>query len=133
VRDGIAEIDGVPRDVMRAFSRRRAQIEAALADRGTDGARAAEAAGLATRRWKGTARGLGTLAERWRRRAAEFGFGVDDIERLLGHVPARGVDGPLLEALKHELAGRHGLTHRRSRFGRRDVFCWSSVIGCRRE
>ena len=42
-----------PRDVMRAFSRRRAEIEAALEERGTEGARAAEAAALATRRVKG--------------------------------------------------------------------------------
>jgi conjugative relaxase-like TrwC/TraI family protein len=50
VRRGIAEVVGVPRDVMRAFSRRRAEIDAALAERGTSGARAAEAAALATRR-----------------------------------------------------------------------------------
>ncbi len=48
-RDGIAEIQGVPRNVMKAFSRRRAEIEASLAERGTDGPRAAEAAALATR------------------------------------------------------------------------------------
>ena len=34
VRDGIAEIDGVPPQVLRAFSRRRAQIEAALLEHG---------------------------------------------------------------------------------------------------
>ena len=52
VRRGIAEVVGVPRSVMRAFSRRRAEIDAALAERGTSGARAAEAAALATRRAK---------------------------------------------------------------------------------
>ena len=52
VRDGIAEIDGVPREVLRAFSRRRADIEAALKQRGLSGGRAAEAAALATRRTK---------------------------------------------------------------------------------
>ena len=38
--------------VLRAFSRRRAEIEAALAERGTSGPRAAEAAALATRQAK---------------------------------------------------------------------------------
>src|SRR4051794_16202274 len=35
VRNGIAEVNGVPRAVTRSFSRRRADIEAALAERGT--------------------------------------------------------------------------------------------------
>jgi conjugative relaxase-like TrwC/TraI family protein len=39
VRKGIAEIVGVPRPVLREFSRRRADIEAALRERGTSGAR----------------------------------------------------------------------------------------------
>ena len=45
-RDGIAEIDGVPREVMRAFSQRRAEIEAALAGArrvGTAGGRGRDA------------------------------------------------------------------------------------------
>jgi conjugative relaxase-like TrwC/TraI family protein len=39
VRDGIAEIAGVPKRVLRAFSRRRTEIEAALAEQGTSSAR----------------------------------------------------------------------------------------------
>src|SRR5215208_8189665 len=52
VRKGIAEVVGVRRRVLVGFSRRRAEIEAALAEHGTSGARAAEAAALATRRTK---------------------------------------------------------------------------------
>ena len=52
VRNGIAELVGVPKPVLRAFSRRRAEIQAALAERGTSGPRAAEAAALATRQAK---------------------------------------------------------------------------------
>ena len=52
VRNGIAELVGVPKPVLRAFSRRRAEIQAALAERGTSGPRAAEAAALATRQTK---------------------------------------------------------------------------------
>src|SRR5215203_5956094 len=47
VRRGIAEVGGVPKPVLRVFSRRRAEIDAALAERGTTGAKAAEAAALA--------------------------------------------------------------------------------------
>jgi hypothetical protein len=121
VRDGIAEVDGVPGEVMRVFSRRRVQIEAALAERGTDGARAAEAAALATRRGKGAAVGVEALEAEWRQRAAEVDFRVDDVYRLLGRASARGLEAPTLAALRHELAGRRGLTQRRSSFGRRDV------------
>ncbi len=75
VRRGIAEVVGVPRPVMRAFSRRRAEIDAALAERGTTGARAAEAAALATRRVKDPRVAADTLVGEWRERAEELGFG----------------------------------------------------------
>ena len=52
VRNGIAEIAGVPPTVLRAFSRRRADIEAELERRGTSSAAAAQVAALATRRGK---------------------------------------------------------------------------------
>ena len=47
-----AEIDGVPARVLRAFSRRRAEIEAALERHGSTGRDAAQIAALATRRAK---------------------------------------------------------------------------------
>jgi conjugative relaxase-like TrwC/TraI family protein len=70
VRDGIAEVVSVPADVMRAFSRRRAAIEASLADRGTDGPRAAEPAALATCRTKDHDVDPQRLVAEWRDRAA---------------------------------------------------------------
>ena len=50
VRNGIADVAGVPPAVLRAFSRRRAEIEAEIERRGTSGAAAAQVATLATRR-----------------------------------------------------------------------------------
>ena len=47
VRNGIADIDGVPPTVLRAFSRRRADIEAELERRGASSAAAAQVAALA--------------------------------------------------------------------------------------
>src|SRR3954453_15441816 len=52
VRNGIADVGGVPAKVMRAFSRRRADIEAELERRGATSAGAARVAALATRRAK---------------------------------------------------------------------------------
>src|SRR3954452_15045705 len=80
VRKGIAEVIGVPRPVMRVFSRRRAEIDAALAERGTSGARAAEAAALATRRVKDPRVTADMLADDWRRRADELGFGTTELQ-----------------------------------------------------
>src|SRR5215213_3893233 len=72
VRDGISEVVGVPAAVRKAFSRRRADIEAALEDRGSSGARAAEAAALATRRAKDRSVEAESLVSGWRARAREL-------------------------------------------------------------
>ena len=74
VRNGIAELVGVPKPVLRAFSRRRAEIQAALAERGTSGPRAAEAAALATRQAKRSDLTIDELVAEWRARAAELGL-----------------------------------------------------------
>src|SRR5215210_8608793 len=66
VRGGIAEVLGVPRAVREAFSRRRAEIEAALEGRGSSSPRAAEAAALATRRKKDAGIQTEELGSEWR-------------------------------------------------------------------
>ena len=70
VRKGIAEVIGVRRRVLVGFSRRRAEIEAAMTERGTSGARAAEAAALATRSPKSGTPSLDELVREWRVRAS---------------------------------------------------------------
>jgi conjugative relaxase-like TrwC/TraI family protein len=122
VRDGIAEIAGVPKPVLKAFSRRRADIEAELARRGTSGPRAAEAAALATRQAKERSTDMAALTREWRARSAELGFGRDDLDQALGQrPPARGLEQSAVERLFDALASPMGLTRRRSTFGRREV------------
>jgi conjugative relaxase-like TrwC/TraI family protein len=122
VRDGIAEIAGVPQPVMRAFSRRRVEIEAALAEHGSSTARAAEAAALATRRPKDTRTSVDELAVQWRTRAAELGFGEPQLARALGQRRhSRAVREPDFEHLFDGLATSTGLTRRKSTFNRGDV------------
>lgn len=48
-RNGLGELSGIPKPILRAFSRRRADIEAALDGKGFASQRAAEVAALATR------------------------------------------------------------------------------------
>jgi conjugative relaxase-like TrwC/TraI family protein len=118
VRNGIADVTGVPAIVLRAFSRRRAQIEAELERTGQRGPRAAQAATLQTRRRKEHKVTPERLDREWRKRAAALGLTGDAIRSLVGRRLLRECD---VEALFEELAGEHGLTAERSTFTRRDV------------
>ena len=109
VRHGIAELVGVPKRVIRVFSRRRREIEAALAERGTSGARAAEAAALATRRTKDRAHAVEPLEEEWRTRATALGFGRAEIAKLVGRRRERE-DVAMAARVADRLAGPDGLT-----------------------
>jgi len=83
-RNGLAELAGIPAGVLRAFSRRRTEIEAVLAVRGETSAAAAATATLATRHAK---RDINpdVLREEWVERAAGFGFGAEQIAQIPGH------------------------------------------------
>jgi hypothetical protein len=63
-RNGLFEIAGVPAKLCREWSKRRAEIQQAMAERGTSGGRAAEVACLATRRPKPRAERSGDLHAR---------------------------------------------------------------------
>jgi hypothetical protein len=122
VRDGIAQVAGVPDVVVREFSRRRAQIEAELADRDTRGPRAAEAAALATRRRKDPAiASTAALAVDWRSRAADLGFSNRSLRRLLGRQLATDIDADLRRQIAAALAAPDGLTLKKSSFTRLDA------------
>ena len=88
--DGRFEIAGVPRDVIEAFSTRRAEIEAAMEERGlgkTEGnQRAAQRVTLMTRDRKREA-DKGTLMAAWEKQAKEVGF---DARTLKAQARARG-------------------------------------------
>ncbi len=127
VRNGIADIDGVPPAVLRAFSRRRADIEAELERRGASSAAAAQVAALQTRRAQGLPRHAGAARARVARARRELG--------LLGGAgsrPARS-ERRTSSSVKRSSArsprssrAPDGLTRDRSTFTRRDViqaFC----------
>ena len=75
--DGRFEIAGIPREAIAAFSSRRAEIEAAMAERGlgssADNPRLAERAALMTRAAKRDI-DRGELREVWRNQAADLGL-----------------------------------------------------------
>jgi conjugative relaxase-like TrwC/TraI family protein len=121
VRNGAAEIEGVPTRVLRAFSRRRAEIEQALAERGVSGPEAARVATLATRRAKDYRVTPADLMPEWRLRAAKLGLSRDRLRGLIGRAEPQRLTGGEWEQLFDELAGASGLTAQRSSFTRADV------------
>ena len=123
VRNGIAELVGVPKPVLRAFSRRRAEIQAALAR--------ARDVGPARRRSRGAGDPAGqtrasSRSMSWSRTGgpaqSSSASTTASVERLLGRVHAPALDDAVWQRIFAELASPTGLTQRVSTFSRRDVF-----------
>jgi conjugative relaxase-like TrwC/TraI family protein len=121
VRHGIAEIEGVPSQVLRAFSRRRADIEAELERRGASGAAAAQVATLATRRGKDYRVTPEQLVPEWRERARSLGLTRETIAGLAHRTRTAQLSAAELDRILEDLAGADGVTRDRSTFTRRDV------------
>lgn len=118
VHNGYADIDGVSRELVETFSRRRSEILGELARVGHSSARAAQVATLATRRAKSTE--PVDLQEQWRLRAAAVGWDPDDIAGWTGRsVTTEPSRAELRRAAEH-LLGPAGLTASTSTFTRRD-------------
>jgi conjugative relaxase-like TrwC/TraI family protein len=119
--NGTCEIGGVPGDMLRAFSRRRAEIEAHLADRGETSRRAAEVAALATRKAKDYGVHPESLAAEWHARADRLGFNARARAALLGRTSPLPPSPEVLTRATGQLLGPAGLTTRLPVFDRRDA------------
>lgn len=136
--DGLAEVDGIPADVLAAFSKRRAEIEEALDERGLLSPQAAQAAALDTRRRKEHQVDPDLLRSRWRAEAAAAGWGGRELDRLLSDGARRVADGAIRDSRNEErvsaadrllglpdpLAVADGspcLTYSRSTFGEKEL------------
>jgi Ti-type conjugative transfer relaxase TraA len=80
---GSMRLKEMPRDIERHFSKRRVQIETAMAERGTTSAKAAELAALDTRKEKEAANPT-TLRARWREEAQVLGVTAEQFTELRG-------------------------------------------------
>ena len=121
VRKGGAEIDGVPPRALKAFSRRRAEIDAAMAQAGGVGPNAARIAAFATRRAKDYRVQPEQLVAEWRLRAAKHGLGKWQLARLTDRAQPGRLDVADWTRIFEELAGPDGLTAKRATFTRPDV------------
>ena len=117
VRNGIAEVDGVPHPVLEAFSTRRREIKKHLAERGLSSARSAQIATYATRRPKHPTNAE-SLFDRWRAKAGDL---VTTARTLDAVCHRRNVEPPRPSSLEAaalfaELASSEGVTATRSTF-----------------
>ena len=120
-RNQLAELKQWPRSVLRAFSRRREQIEAFLAGSEPTWARA-QAAAIQTRQAKGAPRDEAVDRTAARARLGEH---LDSRQLAALLAPGRHAPAPLdarrIGSAFQQLAGEHGLTQRDSSFSRGDV------------
>lgn len=122
VDKGLADIVGVPTEVIDEFSQRRNEIDEMLAESGYTSARARQTATLATRRPKDHDIGPETLAAQWQERADAIGFDRSAVEACFDRTPPTvRRQPPDVDRLMARLAGPYGLTERASTFTRRDV------------
>jgi hypothetical protein len=126
-RKGMAELRGVPRDVIREFSTRRIQVVEELARKSGGGFYAAQLAAVETRERKEHL-DLGRLREDWRARAAEHGLGRRELLAVLGRVrPHQPSREQLLETARR-LLGPEGLTEKQTAFSEPEVvMAWSQA------
>jgi conjugative relaxase-like TrwC/TraI family protein len=121
VRNGVADVRGVHRPVIEAFSQRRQQIHQRLAELGHHTARSAQAAALYTRPAKPTGISQATLRGVWHRRAVALGVTPRTLAAVLGQATARRPSQADLHGAIAHLASPQGLTLHTSTFTRRHV------------
>ncbi len=122
VRDnGLAELADVPHRVLRAFSRRRVEIEHAMAEHGSSSRAGAQAATLATRKAKDYGIRPESLAAEWHSRADALGFDAGARDRLLHRLPIRLPATAELVRASAEMLSADGLTAMASTFGRAEA------------
>lgn len=118
VTNGCADLAGVDRDWIEAFSKRRAAIVAELHARGESSAAAAQVATLATRPDKPAQPDEPTLRQRWQDEADRHGVRRGWWQDLLGR---QAVAPPDVARLDDQLIGNELLTAESSTFAHQDV------------
>jgi conjugative relaxase-like TrwC/TraI family protein len=123
IRDnGLSELAGVPETVLRAFSRRRVEIEGRMHELGVHTKTGAEIAHLDTRKAKEYGVDPESILAEWHARADELGFDADARQALLGvRAALDGLDPADATRAAAHMLGETGLTERLSHFTRKEV------------
>lgn len=136
VRNGSADLEGVSRGVVRAFSKRRAEIEAVVGEGNVGNGKATQVAALTSRKSKDYRVGPNDLVPEWRQRAARLGLDDKALAGLIDRVAYRALTATQRSAIETTLAGSTGLTAQASSFGRREAiqgFCNQLTSGVKVE
>ncbi|MEO8691985.1 MAG: MobF family relaxase, partial [Acidimicrobiales bacterium] len=120
VQRGSAEVEGIPAEVLREFSTRRAEIEERLEILGQTSPSAARRAALDTRGAKLDI-DSNTLFAQWRQQARELGFDPAQLDLIVGRAAPLEFGTHHAQLLSDHLASPVGLTEHASTFDRGDV------------
>jgi conjugative relaxase-like TrwC/TraI family protein len=112
---GMAELERVPEEAIRAFSTRRRSLVEHMEAMGTEGFAASRVAALATRESKARV-DLPRLREEWKARAAEHGLGRRELKRLGRERPRLDCQAIDRDSLAERLVAPEGLTARQTTF-----------------
>ncbi len=121
VRNGIADLAGIPRDLIEHLSQRRQAVLDRLDELGMASARAAQIATLDTRTPKDLTADLTACRTDWQQAAAEHGIDADAITHLTDQSGPSTINDRRRQQIEAALLGADGLTAQRSTFDRRDV------------
>ncbi|MDP9069315.1 MAG: relaxase domain-containing protein [Actinomycetota bacterium] len=121
VHNGAADIEGIDRTVIRAFSRRRLEVEAVLAERTDASGREREVAALTTRQAKDYSVSPQRLLPQWREKAEQLGLRTEVLERTLQRTRDAAITHDEAASIMDRLAAPGGLTEQQSAFTRRDA------------
>jgi conjugative relaxase-like TrwC/TraI family protein len=129
VRNGIADLAGIPRVLIDHLSQRRQAVLDRLDELGVASARAAQIAVLDTRTPKGLTVDLNACRTDWQQAAAEHGIDADTIAQLTGNSRPAALTDRRRQQIEAALLGPDGLTAHRSTFDRRDVLqAWCNEL-----
>lgn len=126
IHNGSADIEGVSRPVIRAFSKRRVEIEALVGEANESNGKATQAAAVMTRNAKDYRVVPNDLMPEWRERAARLGLDQKALAAVLDRTAYRAPTATDRTRIEAELAGPDGLTSQASTFSRREAlqgFC----------
>jgi conjugative relaxase-like TrwC/TraI family protein len=129
VSDGIADVAAMPPEVLRHFSKRRAQIQAQLDELGYSSPKAAEIAALDTRKPKDLGASAVGLRDRWVDEARSIGYEPDRFQDLFDRGAPTILTAADIEAVHRKLESSHGLTAEASTFSRCSVIIeWTNHL-----
>jgi Ti-type conjugative transfer relaxase TraA len=120
VRNGAADLEGISRDVIRAFSKRRSEIEEIVGEQ-IENPYAAHTAALMTRQAKDYSVTPERLMDEWRVRAQGLGLDSRSLRRVTGRTREVPLTPAAQRAVAVALVEPTGLTAQASHFGRREV------------